>query len=149
MGWNPRASHRLACLIFSWRQCPFFSFFAFLFIAGVVCVVCLYHYTTHSIADTCQGVCSSSSSFYLRLYFFLWDPCTISLIHFQYGTILLSNMMLYLAPNPCLKKKKRQRLASCNYKVRHIMCVYHTELFLSLAFASTDSLRRSNFNLAQ
>lgn len=144
MGWNPRASHRSACLIFSWRHCRFFSLF--LFIAGVACVVCLYHYTTHSIADTCQGVCSSS--FHVRLYF-LWVPCTISLIHFQSGTILLSNMMLYLAQNPCLKKRMRQRLASCNYKVRYIMCVYHTELFLSLAFASTDSLRRSGFNLAQ
>lgn len=71
----------------------------------------------------------------------------------QYSAILLSNMMLYLAPKPLSEKKKekeiRQRLASCNYKVRYIMCVYHTELFLSLAFASTDSLRRNNSNLAR
>lgn len=63
-------------------------------------------------------------------------------------------MILYLAPKSLSEKKKKKkyvkRLASCNnYKVRYIMCVYHTELFLSLAFASTDSLRRSNSNLAQ
>ena len=44
-------------------------------------------------------------------------------------------------------KSIRQKVASCNYKVRCIMYVYHTELILVASF--TDLLRRSYFVLAK